>query len=348
MITCLTCGKADCIQTAEEVLDSIYQLYLACPECLPEPGWDKKTPLSDLPGALSINSDTMLCQLCGRRPLDAIMGQVLSIMLEHGDRDDTAGLAQVGTPLITPGFTITYPPRLGFDNLVIIADNIQQVTAEDIVKRVPEVKGVILRKGDPAESVGILDLDSEPHEYILLAGCDMRSDLAQTLLGELVIYKQQSKMHIEFNNQDKMGIIEQLDMKGLLAGKVVVDGMCGSGMLGMMAMLSGAKKVIFNDAWRPAIENLLLNFEVNEEILDVDLETIVTLNDLPLIGNEPVQVARAARNGKTVAEVYFGDLRLLGDLIDKCDVCLIDTYPSADPSDFITIWSKKTPNVILV
>ena len=348
MITCPTCGKPDSIQTAEEVLDSIFQLYLACPECLPEPGWDKKAPLPALPGDQKINSNTLLCLSCGRRPLDAIMGQVLSIMQEHGDRDDSTGLAQVGTPLITPGFPIMYPPRLGPDNLVIIADNVQQVSAEDIVKKVPEVRGVILRTGDQAQSVGILDLDSEPHEYILLAGCDMRSDLAQTVFGELVIYKNQSKLHIEFNNQDKMGIIEQLDMKGLLAGKVMVDGMCGSGMLGMMAMLSGAKNVILNDAWRPAIENLLINFKVNAEILDVDLETIVTLNDLPIIGNKPVQVARATRNGKTVAEVYFGDLRLLGDLIDMCDVCLVDTYPSADPSDFVTIWSKKTPNVIVV
>ena len=344
MITCPTCGKPDCIQTAEEVLDSIYQLYLTCPECLPEPGWDKSAPLT---AAQNINSDTLLCLSCGRRPLDAIMGQVLSIMQEHGDRDDAAGLAQVGTPLITPGFPIMYPPRLGPDHLVIIADNIQQVSAEDIV-RVPEVKGVILRTGDQAESVGILDLDSEPHEYILLAGCDMRCDLAQTMFGELVIYKQQSRIHIEFNNQNKMGIIEQLDMKGLLAGAVVVDGMCGSGALGMMTMLAGTKKVFFNDAWRPAIEDLLLNIEVNKDILDVQLESMVLIKDLPLVGDEPVLVARAIRNGKNVAEIYFGDLRLLVDVIDMCDVCLIDTYPSADPSDFVTLWSKKTPNVIVV
>ncbi|NIA03287.1 MAG: hypothetical protein GWP12_01940 [Nitrospirae bacterium] len=348
MIVCPTCGKLDCIQTAEDVLDSIYQLYLACGECLPEPGWDKTTPLIAQPGAQKINDDTLLCPSCGRRPLDAIMGQVLTIMQEHGDRDGDAKLANVGTPLITPGFPIMYPPRLGPDNLVIIADNIRQVGAEDIVNRVPEVKGVILRTGDQADSVGILDKDSEPHEYILLAGCDMRSDLAQTMLGELVIYKQQSRIHIEFNNQNKMGIIEQLDMKGLLAGAVVVDGMCGSGALGMMAMLSGARKVIFNDAWRPAIENLLLNIEVNQDIMDVQLESTISIKDLPLIGDEPVLVARAMRNDNNVAEIYFGDLRLLVDVIDTCDLCLIDTYPSADPSDFVTLWSEMTPNVIVV
>lgn len=348
MITCPTCGKPDCIQTAEEVLDSIYQLYLACPECLPEPGWNKNTPLTAQPGAQNMNSDTLLCPSCGRRPLDAIMGQVLTIMQEHGDRDDGAGLAKVGTPLITPGFPIMYPPRLGPDNLIIIADNIRQVSAEDIVNRVPEVRGVILRTGDQAESVGILDLDSKPHEYILMAGCDMRSDLAQTMFGELVIYKQQSRIHIEFNNQNKMGKIEQLDMKGLLGGAVVVDGMCGSGALGMMTMLAGAKKVFFNDAWRPAVEDLLLNVEVNRDILDVQLESMVSIKDLPLVGNEPVLVARAMRNGKIIAEIFFGDLRLLVDVINMCDVCLIDTYPSADPSDFVTIWSEKTANVIVV
>lgn len=348
MITCLTCGKPNCIQTAEQVLDSIYQLYLACPKCLPEPGWDKSDPLPAQLGAQNLNSDTLLCPSCGRRPLDAIMGQVLSIMVEHGDRDDGAGLAKVGTPLITPGFPIMYPPRLGHDQLVIIADNIRQDSAKDIVNRVLEVKGVILRKGDQTDSVGILDLDSEPHEYTLLAGCDMRSDLAQTMFGELVIYKQQSRIHIEFNNQKKMGIIEQLNMKGILAGAVVVDGMCGSGALGMMAMLSGAKRVIFNDAWRPAIENLILNLEVNKEILDVQLKSVVSIKDLPLVGDKPVLLARALRNGTDVADIYFGDLRRLVDVIDMCDVCLVDTYPSADPSDFVTLWSEMTPNVIVV
>jgi len=51
-------------------------------------------------------------------------------------------------------------------------------------------------------------------------------------------------------------------MGHVLAGRVVVDGMCGPGTLGLMSVLMGASKVILNDAWRPAIENVLLNLEV--------------------------------------------------------------------------------------
>jgi hypothetical protein len=75
---------------------------------------------------------------------------------------------------------------------------------------------------------------------------------------------------------------------------------------------------------------------------------MVSVKDLPMVGDEPVLVARAMRNGNNVAEIYFGDLRLLVDVTGTCDVCLIDTYPSADPSDFVTIWSTKAGNVIVV
>ncbi len=358
MVKCPTCGGTTCVELADDVLDSIYQIYNACPECRPEPGWDKHTALADQPGLPAIDdidAGTLRCASCGRRPLDAVMAHALSIMQEQGDRNDDAGLSQVGTPLIARGFPIMYPPRLGPDSIVLITNNVGQAAAGDIVDRVPEVKGVVLRKGGQAESVGILDSDSSPHEYTLLAGCDMRCDVAQTAFGELVIYKNQSKIHIEFDNRHKMDILEKLDMQGLLAGKVVVDGMCGPGTLGLMSMLAGVRKVVFNDAWRPAIENLLLNIEVNKELLgvDVELEVIMPLEDLALVGDEPVLVARVMRGGEQVtvaAEVYFGDLRKLSGIVEKWDVCLIDAFPAMEPSEFVNIWTGKHPggNVIVV
>jgi len=181
--------------------------------------------------------------------------------------------------------------------------------------------------------VGILDPDSRPHEYTLLAGCDMRCDVAMSALGELVIYKNQSRIHIEFPRESghKMNVLGKLDLEGLLAGRVVVDGMCGPGTLGLMSMLMGASKVILNDAWHPAIENVLLNLEVNKGLLDVEVERLVPTGDMPLIRDEPVLVARASRGGNTIAEVYFGDIRRLAGVVDDCDVCLIDTFPTADP-----------------
>ena len=360
MVKCPTCGGTTCIEPADDVLDSIYQIYNACPECRPEPGWDKHTALVDQPGLPAIDhfdAGTLRCGSCGRRPLDAVMAHALYIMMGHGDRNDDAGLSQVGTPLIASGFPIMYPPRLGPDSIVLITDNVGQAAAEDIVDRVPEVKGVVLRRGEQAESVGILDSDSSPHEYTLLAGCDMRCDVAQTAFGELVIYKNQSKIHIEFDNRHKMDILEKLDMQGLLAGKVVVDGMCGPGTLGLMSMLAGARKVVFNDAWHPAIENLLLNIEVNKELLgvDVELEIIMPLEDLPMVGDEPILVARVIRGGKqavavVAAEVYFGDLQKLSGVVEKWDVCLIDAFPAMEPSEFVNIWTGKHPggNVIVV
>lgn len=331
---------------AEDVLDSIYQEYLACPRCHPEPAWDKSAPLSALP--YDIQEDTMLCPVCGRRPLDAVMGHILSVMMVHGDRSGAACLTDAGTPLIERGFPIMYPPRLGPQSLVLISDDIGAETAQDIVNRVPEVKGVMLRSG--SQSAGIKDTSSTPHQYMLLAGCDMRCDMVQTTFGELVVYKSQSKIHIEFpkENSYKMGVLDRLDGKGMLAGSVVVDGMCGPGTLGLMVMLSGADRVIFNDAWRPAIENLLLNLQVNRDLLDIELEMVSSSEDLPLVGDGPVLVAKARRRGKTAAEIYFGDLRLLAEEIKTCDLCLIDTFPSQDPSDFVNIWSSIAYSVIVI
>ena len=350
MIICPTCSGTDCIRPAEDVLDSIYQMYMACPKCPPEPGWDKQAPLTALLHRDTADKNTLLCSACGRRPLDAVMGHVLTIMLEHGDREADAGLAQVGTPLISCGFPIMYPPRLGKGDLVLIADDVQPGTAEDIVDRVPEVRGVVLRAGEQAQSVGILDPDSGPHEYTLLAGCDMRCDVAQTSLGELVIYKSQSRIHIEFPRESghKMNVLGQLDIEGLLAGRVVVDGMCGPGTLGLKSVLMGAGKVILNDAWRPAIENVLLNLEVNKEILGVEVEQLEPIGNMPLIGHEPVLAAKAVRGNNTVAEVYFGDISLLADTVDDCDICLIDTFPAADPSEYVRIWKNKFSGVNVI
>ncbi|TKY92141.1 MAG: hypothetical protein C5S46_02190 [Candidatus Methanomarinus sp.] len=341
MIKCQICNNPDCIRTAEEVLDTIYDLYTACENCVPEPEWNTTAPFKTITDIQTLSSTFLLCNSCGRRPLNAVMAHALSIMIRHGERDENAGLIRTGTPLIYRGFPIMYPPRLGPDSLVLIVDNTGLLTAQDIVGQVPEIKGVILRTGSQAKSVGILDSNSRPHEYTLLAGCDMRCDVVQSAFGELVIYKNQSKIHIEFDNDHKMQILGSLDVKGILAGKVVVDGMCGPGTLGLMSMLFGARKVIFNDAWRPAIENLLLNLEVNSAILGVEVEPVLSITDLSLIGDKPVQVAVVKRDGRIAAKVYFGDLRYLPDIIDGCDVCLIDAFPAVDPSKFVNIWGKK-------
>jgi len=74
----------------------------------------------------------------------------------------------------------------------------------------------------------------------------------------------------------------------------------------------------------------------------------VPVDELSLVGNELILVTRALREEQVVAEVYFVDMRQLCVRIGKCDVCLIDAFPSADTSDFIKRWSKITPNIITI
>ncbi len=105
--------------------------------------------------------------------------------------------------------------------------------------RIPEIKGVILSQG---RSGGDANAGTEPLENVLLAGCDLRADICQSLFGELLIYKSQSKIHIEFSRQSapKMKILEQLYI--CRQAPDVVDGLCGPGTLGLMCALAGCER----------------------------------------------------------------------------------------------------------
>ncbi|MCK5484724.1 MAG: hypothetical protein KAI86_00835, partial [Desulfobacterales bacterium] len=90
------------------------------------------------------------------------MAEALAIMVEHGCRSKEARLFDVGTPLIAIGCPLAFAPRLKADDLILIADNIDQNVAEKLVE-IPEIKGVIKRVGTQAQSVGIHDTNSKPH-----------------------------------------------------------------------------------------------------------------------------------------------------------------------------------------
>jgi len=196
--------------------------------------------------------------------------------------------------------------------------------------------------------VGILDTGSKPHVYQLMAGCDMRADVVSCMLGDLCLYRGQSDCHIEFwrNNSVKIKAMEKLFLDGLLDGSVVVDGLASVGTLGLLAAMGGAKKVILNDAWLPAIKNLLLNIEMNRDALGVSLERIVDVSKLPAIGDEPLLVARAS--GATGLEVYFGDFRKLHSAVPSCDVCIIDTFPGVSPDEFVEKWQGLAKKKVIV
>jgi len=334
---CPTCGSLDCIRPVDEVLQQAFTVYSSCPHCRGDKPLDKFTPVVEL--GLELDKDLGRCPACGKRHLDYVMAQVLDILIKEGFKDAGASLKDVGTPLVVLGVTMAEVPHLPAKSVVMVVDNVNKATARRILDEVPEIKGVLKRKGRPSDSVGILDTDSKPHIYELMAGCDMRADLVSCMLGDLCLYRGQSDCHIEFwrNNSVKIKAIEKLFMDGLLDGAVIVDGFASVGTLGLMAALGGAKKVILNDAWLPAIKNLLLNLEINKDVLGIEIENLVDLRSLPRVADEPVLVARAS--GNVELEVYFGDFRKLDKVVKACDVCIIDTFPGVDPEPFASRWN---------
>lgn len=313
---CPCCGKG-CVQPAKDILEGLDRMYMACPDCAPEPGLDKSIPLK------SMQCEIERCRSCKRAPLDAVMLDALRVLAKSGLRDEKDHLRSVGSPLIAVGYPLAYPPRLGPGSLVIVGERLSKPAAEEILRQVPEIKGVILSKGLP----GVVNSREGSNENILLAGCDLRADVVQSLFGELVIYKSQSKIHIEFPRQSapKMKILEDLYFHGKI--RDVVDGLCGPGTLGLMCVLAGAKRVVLNDIWLPAVENAMLNLEVNKDLLGIEeIERLETPSSA--IGEEPVLVGRAL--GACEIEVYHGDLARLFCKAGPAGLCLIDHFPGAN------------------
>lgn len=334
---CPTCN-GNCVLPAESVLDELFGIYMACGSCPPDPLFNKNAPFKE-----HIDKNSGRCPNCKKRHIDYVIGNVLSLLKEKGFFPGDASLREVGTPLIAVGFQIPYPPRLGEDSLVLVMDSVTGELAA-IVRTVPEIKGVIKRKGSQSQSIGIPDTGSMPHTYELLAGCDMRCDIVASSFGELCIYKNQSKIHIEFNNT-KIAKIEELYFKGELDNCSVVDGFCGPGTLGLLAALGGAKKVIFNDACLPAVRNTILNINANSGILGLKME-LETPDYDTLIGDEPILLAKAG--GTSEILVYHGDIKKLKSAVDGCDICIIDTFPSVNPAVFIHQCREIAKKVVVI
>lgn len=344
-IPCPRCGGPDCILACEEVLQQACSVYAPCSRCPGDPPLDKFTPLVEL--GLDPAEDTGRCPACGKRYLDHAMAAVLGVLIEEGVKDAGAALKDVGTPLVALGVPMAAVPRLPPKSVVMVIDGVSDAAAARILREVPEVRGVLDRRSRPSESVGLLDTGSRPLVYGLKAGCDMRADLVSCLLGDLCMYRGQSDCHVEFNRNGsvKVRAIERLYLDGLLEGGTVVDGFASVGTLGLLAALGGAEKVVLNDAWLPAIRNILLNLEVNRGPLDIEITRMADTARLPLVGDEPVLVARAS--GPAEIEVYQGDFRKLDRAVPACDVCIIDTFPGVDPGEFARKWRGLAAKKVL-
>ncbi|OYV09020.1 MAG: hypothetical protein CG437_1481 [Methanosaeta sp. NSP1] len=291
--------------------------YLSCSRCPPEPNLSKSISGRLLPPKVE------RCPSCGRAALDAVMLDALRLLQSFGLRDKDDGLRSVGSPLIDVGYPLAYSPRLSRGSLILVGERYSAEAAEAMVRDIPEIKGVIQSCGVP----GVVDPKRKPLKNLLLAGCDLRADVVSSLMGELVVCKRQSLIHIEFprDNAPKMRILEELYFQGKL--RDVADGLCGPGTLGLMCVLAGAQRVVFNDAWLPAVEDLLVNLEVNRGLLGIE-EIELIESPQGMVGSDPVLLARA--RGACQIEVYHGDLCRLFSRARPAGLCLIDHFPGKD------------------
>lgn len=346
VMKCPTCGSDDCVLPAEEVLSRVSSMYLPCNACVSEVPLDKLIPLRSM--GLEFSRDTGRCKSCGKRHIDMSMAQALDILIDEGLKGGNAALKDTGTPLIVYGMELIEPPRLGACELLLVLDDVDSRSASRILAEVPEVRGVLKRYGGPKKSVGLLDTDSQPHIYQLMAGCDVRADIVSSLLGDMVFYRNQAQMHIEFhrNNSTKIKILEKMFLDGSIAGKTVVDGFASAGTLGLLAAAADARKVILNDAWLPAVKNMLVNVEVNKKALGVSLEILEPPENLHLVSDRPVLAGRAS--GKIDIEIWHADFRKLADIVRSCDICIIDAFPGVVTEEFTQAWRGVAKEKLVV
>lgn len=320
------CGDK-CIRPISEALEDIELFYKQCSDCKTEK-IRKFSPLAEQIDLDEIDNHFGSCK-CGKKQLDIVMAHVLKVMIEEGIKDKKANLRNACVPLMTPGYPTDSVPYLPENSLVILSSEVDKRCAEKIVKEVREVKGVL--KGDARKTVGIKDSDSNPHVYELLAGCDLRCDIVQTPYGALGIYKYQHEIHIEFPTVESPKI--ELLEKALkdYDKPSVLDCTCGPGTLGITCLKAGARKVVFNDIWKPAIETTLINLEINGF-------------PVKLTGSKEELIASGDK-----FEVYNMDIRELANCLDeKFDFCIVDAFPDVDTTKFVEAASKLGKKVVVI
>ncbi len=326
METQCKCGNA-CIRPASTVLKDIESFYRPCTECKT---WKLKkfSPLSRQIDIDKINTTIGLCE-CGKRHLDIVIAHVLKIMIDEGIKDERSTLRDTCVPIITPAYPLNSAPYLPENSLVILSDEITKKCAQRIVNEVNEVKGVL--KGNIMETAGIKDSNLSPNVYGLLAGCDIRCDIIQTPYGILCIHKEQGKIHIEFPKVKSpkieilQKVLEEYDAPSVL------DCTCGPGTLGIFCLKAGAKEVVFNDIWFPAVVMTAINLETN---------------GFPVDSWNPDETVVA--EGKKF-KVLSLDVRYLEEALDeKFDICIIDAFPGVDTTEFVETAGRLGKEVVVI
>ncbi|MGB8220150.1 MAG: hypothetical protein WCE46_07180 [Methanoregula sp.] len=310
---CPVCGS-DCVRTAPEIMSDLPTRFLPCAECSMRV-LDKRAPLSALEYAEPCS--------CGKRFIDEVFAHMYVIMREEGDLSPRDPLIAVGSPLIHPGFAMDLPPFLPAKSLLLLSGKVQEKAARRIVAEVPEVRGVVKTA---AFVPGLIshDLNAVPRVYTLLAGCDVRADIYPLATGPLVVYKQQSLIHIEFPRAGYPKLRSVVAHVGKPPVPFFVDAFSGPGTLGLAAACLGVPHVVMNDAWYASAFWSAFNLEVNRVYFDVDKVQIYgQVRDMARhpVAREPVKIAETT--GRQVIEVYQGDFLNLDRVIPK------DAHPVA-------------------
>ncbi|MHC1625786.1 MAG: hypothetical protein ACXQTN_00370 [Methanoculleaceae archaeon] len=319
---CPVCGR-DCIKDAREIIGLLPHIFAPCPECSRKVR-NKLRPPAD-------RTVPPVCTCCGKRLIDDVFAHCWLIMVEEGILRETDPLKAVGQPLVHPGFAMERLPYLPEDSLVLLSTGIERSTADRLYNEVPEIRGVIRSTGS-IPGITDLDLDGMPDIYELLAGCDVRANVFHTRKEPLVIYKQQSLLHIEFPRlyNPKIACVDHEVM--VHHPRVFVDACAGPGTLGLLAGLLGVPHLILNDIWWAAAYWSGVNVHVNRAHLGVGdvkwFRRYQEMRDRPVV-REPVKVAEG--RGERTIEVYQGDLFALREVLpEDVDLTVIDLFEKED------------------
>lgn len=339
---CPVCGD-DCVRSAQEIIDILPTVFSRCPRCQFSIR-DKNNPL---PNRYYKTQCT-----CGKRFIDEVYAHLYVIFLEDGIFNGDEALKEVGSPLIHPGFFMKFPPFLPENSLVLLSKHPSKEVAERIIREVPEIKGVVKSEGF-VPGITDIDYDGIPDTYTLLAGCDIRANVFETKKGPIVLYKQQSTMHIEFPRRFNPKI-ESVEAKiEDLRPEYFVDACCGAGTLGMTAARMDVPHVVMNDIWFAAAYWTACNMRVNREFFKIKDISIYgdydRMRGNPVV-KEPRLVAEAA--GKQEMKVFQGDYNLLHTVLPGVPVlAAIDLFEKLDVTATTKIlgqWREHVPGEVFI
>ena len=338
---CPVCGH-DCVTDARTIFAELPGRFAPCPDCMGLV-YDKRSAPPDIDTAEP-------CPSCGKRFIDEVFAHIYRVMAAEGDLAGTEPLAAAGMPLVHPGFAMRSAPYLPPGSLVLLSRSAGKRAAARLVAEVPEVRGVV-RTG--AGAPGISDTDAEPGGHTLLAGCDVRADVFPTRVGPIVVYKQQSALHVEFprdRDEKILSLEREIDRH---RPRTFVDACSGAGTLGIAAARAGVPRVIANDAWYAAAFWTACNIAVNREFLGVgEVAMHVSYDGLRRrpVARDPVRVASAA--GAQEIEVYQGDLRLLSAVLPAgIDLAALDLFEKNDGrkvEEITRAWHARVGGAIFI